>query len=65
MRWAALAGALALAFAPTAPAQTVTAKQVSPSAWYAQGEAAVGSAGNRNFISNAGIVVTPAGVVVI
>jgi len=63
MRWSALAGALAFALA--AQAQTVAPKQVSPSAWYAQGEAAVGSAGNRNFISNAGIVVTPDGVVVI
>ena len=43
----------------------VKAQQVSPSAWYVQGEAAVGSAGNRNFISNAGMVVTPEGVVVI
>ncbi|AMO22186.1 MBL fold metallo-hydrolase [Ramlibacter solisilvae] len=43
----------------------VEPKQVSPSAWFVQGEAALGSPGNRNFISNAGIVVTPAGVVVI
>jgi glyoxylase-like metal-dependent hydrolase (beta-lactamase superfamily II) len=63
MRWVALV--VALTFAAATQAQTVTPKQVSPSAWYAQGEAAVGSAGNRNFISNAGIVVTPAGVVVI
>ena len=41
------------------------AVQVSPSAWYVQGESALGSSANRNFISNAGFVVTPAGAVVI
>ncbi len=40
-------------------------RQVSASAWYVEGELALGSAANRNFISNAGFVVTPAGVVVI
>ncbi len=40
-------------------------RQVSASAWYVEGESALGSAANRNFISNAGFVVTPAGVVVI
>ncbi|QJW84495.1 MBL fold metallo-hydrolase [Ramlibacter terrae] len=43
----------------------VTARQVSPSAWYVEGDAALGSPANRNFISNAGFVVTPAGVVVV
>lgn len=43
----------------------VVPEQVSPSAWFVQGEAALGSPANRNFISNAGFVVTPAGVVVI
>ncbi len=43
----------------------VVAQQVSPSAWYVQGDAALGSPANRNFISNAGFVVTPTGVVVI
>jgi glyoxylase-like metal-dependent hydrolase (beta-lactamase superfamily II) len=48
------------------PAQTaVVLRQVSPSGWYVQGESALGSAANRNFISNAGVVVTPAGAVVI
>jgi glyoxylase-like metal-dependent hydrolase (beta-lactamase superfamily II) len=41
------------------------AVQVSPHAWYVQGESALGSRANRNFISNAGFVVTNAGVVVI
>jgi len=40
-------------------------RQVSVSAWYVKGESALGSAANRNFIANAGFVVTPAGVVVI
>jgi glyoxylase-like metal-dependent hydrolase (beta-lactamase superfamily II) len=39
--------------------------QVSPSAWYVQGVSALGSPANQNFISNAGFVVTPTGVVVI
>jgi glyoxylase-like metal-dependent hydrolase (beta-lactamase superfamily II) len=51
--------------APAAAARQVTAQQVSPSAWYVQGESALGSAGNRNFISNAGFIDTPAGAVVI
>jgi glyoxylase-like metal-dependent hydrolase (beta-lactamase superfamily II) len=46
-------------------ARKVVPQQVSASAWFAQGEAALGSAANRNFISNAGFVVTPVGVVVI
>ncbi len=40
-------------------------RQVSPSAWYVEGLSALGSSANQNFISNAGFVVTPAGVVVI
>ncbi|MDB5870863.1 MAG: Cephalosporinase [Ramlibacter sp.] len=43
----------------------MTARQVSPSAWYVQGESALGTPANRNFVSNAGFVVTPEGVVVI
>ena len=41
------------------------AQNVAPDIWYVQGEAAMGSAANRNFISNAGFVVTDEGVVVI
>ena len=49
------------------PAQAVAMKpqQVSASAWYVEGLSALGSGANQNFISNAGFVVTPAGVVVI
>ena len=68
--WRRAAAALALClFAAAAGAQAPTRKvepqQVSPSAWLVQGDAALGSSANRNFISNAGFVVTPAGVVVI
>jgi glyoxylase-like metal-dependent hydrolase (beta-lactamase superfamily II) len=63
---AAVLAGLALAAAAQVPApRPVQAKQVSPSAWFVQGEAALGSTANRNFISNAGFVVTPGGVVVI
>jgi glyoxylase-like metal-dependent hydrolase (beta-lactamase superfamily II) len=47
------------------PTRQVVPQQVSASAWFVQGETALGSHANRNFISNAGFVVTPAGVVVI
>ena len=53
----------ALAQAPAAP--EMTAHQVSPSAWYVEGLSALGTPANQNFISNAGFVITPAGVVVI
>ena len=61
---AALLLAAAASAQQTAPRQ-VAAQQVSPSAWFVQGDAALGSRANRNFISNAGFIVTPAGVVVI
>ena len=38
---------------------------VAPGAWMVQGSSALGSSANRNFISNAGFVVTDEGVVVI
>ena len=41
------------------------AVEVAPGAWMVQGLSALGSSANRNFVSNAGFVVTPAGVVVI
>ena len=40
-------------------------QKVADSVWFVQGEAALGSAANRNFISNAGFVITDDGVVVI
>lgn len=66
LRWLGtlvLALAAAAGWAQTAP-RAVVAQQVSPSAWFVQGDAALGTPANRNFISNAGFVVTPAGVVV-
>lgn len=56
--------AAASAFAQAA-APAVVLQQVSPSAWYVQGASALGSAANRNFVSNAGVIVTPGGAVVI
>ena len=47
------------------PATRVAATLVAENVWFAQGETALGSAANRNFISNAGFVVTDDGVVVI
>ena len=38
---------------------------VADRVWFVQGESALGSSANQNFISNAGFVVTDAGVVVI
>jgi glyoxylase-like metal-dependent hydrolase (beta-lactamase superfamily II) len=40
-------------------------RPVAPGVWFVQGEAALGTPANRNFISNAAFVVTDAGVVVI
>ena len=53
------------ALAAAAPGPAVVAQQVSASAWYVQGVSALGSPANRNFVSNAGFIDTPAGVVVI
>jgi len=55
---------LALAGA-TAGAQRVQAVPIAPGVWMAQGESALGSSANRNYISNAAFVVTADGVVVI
>ena len=52
-----------VAYAADAP--PMVARQVAPDAWYVQGLPELGSSANQNFISNAGFVVTPQGVVVI
>ena len=57
--------ALTLFGPATWAAQPMQAQHVAGGAWFVQGEAALGSSANRNFISNAGFIVTPAGVVVI
>ncbi|MGQ3055091.1 MAG: MBL fold metallo-hydrolase [Roseateles sp.] len=56
---------LALSWAATALAAPLRLQAVAPQVYFVQGEAALGTPGNRNFISNAGVVVTPAGVIVI
>lgn len=60
------AGLLALALHGIADAQdTPVPETVAPGVWMVQGQSAMGSSANRNFISNAGFVVTKDGVVVI
>lgn len=66
--WRVIVLLCGLAWLGLAQASSLTpmrAKQVAPNTWYVQGESALGSSANRNFISNAGFVVTPAGVVVV
>ncbi|MEN9419493.1 MAG: hypothetical protein RI988_3113 [Pseudomonadota bacterium] len=58
----ALMGTLVLAVAQPAVPQAI---QVAPGAWMVQGASALGSSANRNFVSNAGFVVTATGVVLI
>jgi glyoxylase-like metal-dependent hydrolase (beta-lactamase superfamily II) len=63
---AVLCTCLGLLLATAAAAEPpLQAERVAETAWFVQGEAALGSSANRNFISNAGFVVTPKGVVVI
>jgi len=65
MTWSAML-VLGLASAGrAAAAEPLRLQQVNDRVWYAQGEAALGSSANRNFISNAGVVLTSQGVVVI
>lgn len=63
----ALVSTAALAQTGTCDAATVNmlALQVAPNSYFVQGQAALGSAANQNFISNAGFVVTDTSVVVI
>ncbi len=62
---ATAAGLWALPAPARAQTPALQAQAVAPNVYMVQGESALGSAANRNFISNAGFVVTPAGVVVI
>ena len=48
-----------------AGATPLRAEQVADRVWFTQGDAALGSPANRNFISNAGFIVTDDGVVVV
>ena len=56
--------ATALCGAAEPPSQ-LQPQRVAEGVWFVQGEAALGSVANRNFISNAGFVITNDGVVVI
>lgn len=70
LRRAGLAMMLGLLLGPAA-AQGVSspsgmrAEPVAADTWFVQGVSAMGSSANRNFISNAGFVVTPDGVLVV
>jgi glyoxylase-like metal-dependent hydrolase (beta-lactamase superfamily II) len=62
LRWFAL---LALGLAGGALAAMPPPVEVAPGVWLVQGESALGSAANRNFISNAAFVLTQDRVVVV
>ena len=51
--------------AQAAEPEPLPLQQVADNIWFVQGQAALGSPANRNFISNAGFIVTPDGVVVV
>ena len=59
--WARYGGA----WGQGAPLPDMKPQQVAPGCWFVEGLSALGSPANQNFISNAGFVVTSAGVVVI
>jgi glyoxylase-like metal-dependent hydrolase (beta-lactamase superfamily II) len=62
----AIAQPVPAATAPTVPVGLrVQPEEVAPGVWMVQGVSALGSSANRNFISNAAFVVTPAGVLVV
>lgn len=56
---------MGLGLSAHADVPSLHAVQVAERAWFVQGNAALGSTANRNFISNAGFVVTDDGVVVV
>jgi glyoxylase-like metal-dependent hydrolase (beta-lactamase superfamily II) len=66
-RWLALVGVfwLIASCGATASAQALQPSEVAPGVWMVQGASALGTATNRNFISNAAFVVTADGVVVV
>ncbi len=51
--------------AQTAALPEIKAREAAPGCWYVEGLSALGSPANQNFISNAGFIVTSAGVVVV
>jgi glyoxylase-like metal-dependent hydrolase (beta-lactamase superfamily II) len=60
-----LAVVLAWGAPATAADAPLRAEKIAEAVWFVQGEAALGSSANRNFISNAAFVVTDDGVVVL
>jgi glyoxylase-like metal-dependent hydrolase (beta-lactamase superfamily II) len=58
---------ITLAYGQTKPVDVLQLKpvKVAPNTYFVQGRAEMGSSENQNFISNAGFVVTPRGVVVV
>jgi glyoxylase-like metal-dependent hydrolase (beta-lactamase superfamily II) len=64
-RWLGGVSAAWFGLARADDATAVRAAPVADAVWFVQGQAALGSPANRNFISNAGFVVTDDGVVVI
>ena len=63
--WLGLVCAAFANLAAAADAPPMQLQQVGPNTYYVQGLAALGSPQNQNFISNAGFVIAPKGVVVI
>jgi glyoxylase-like metal-dependent hydrolase (beta-lactamase superfamily II) len=62
---AGLAAMSPLCAAPAPRPSPLRLQPVAPGIWFVHGDAALGSPANRNFISNAGVVITRAGVIVI
>jgi glyoxylase-like metal-dependent hydrolase (beta-lactamase superfamily II) len=60
-----LAATAHLAAAADGEQPPMRVEQVGPHSYYVQGQSALGSGANQNFISNAGFVITPTSVVVI
>ena len=63
--WLGFASSALHAAEPVRDAPRLQAAKIADGVWMVQGEAALGSPANRNFISNAAFVTTPDGVVVI
>ena len=57
--------AVGSAWAQAVDAVSLLPQKISPSVWYVQGESALGSQANKNFISNAAFIVGKDGVVVV
>src|SRR5690606_5471381 len=65
LAWLGLAPILSAAQAVDSEQPPMVVQQVSAHGYFVQGLSQLGSGANQNFISNAGFVVTPGGVVVV